>query len=122
MTIAGEPGLTPAQTARAVKRAVIHVGAAFGHEASFAATGRRLGLDPWAFYFGARAGVLGRVDAAVVTAACGFFAPGLVRPAWDSALAVAAPDELVREDVALCGSERAEPAGLLQAARQRLPG
>jgi hypothetical protein len=98
------------------------VGAAFGHEASFAATGRRLGLDPWAFYFGARAGVLGRVDAAVVTAACGFFAPGLVRPAWDSALAVAAPDELVREDVALCGSERAEPAGLLQAARQRLPG
>jgi hypothetical protein len=113
MTTAGEAALTPGETARRVKLAVIHVGAAFGHEASFAETGRRLDLDPWAFYFGARAGVLGRVDADVVTAACGFFAPGLVRPAWESALAAASPDELVREDVTLCaGWARRHLAGL----------
>lgn len=104
MTIADGPGPTPAETARRVKRAVIDIGAAFGHEESFTETGLRLGLDRWQFYFGARAGVLGSVDADVVTSACGFFAPGLVRPAWQSALAAAPPGELVREDVALCVS------------------
>ncbi len=103
MTATGnEPALTPAETARLASRAVIDVGAAFGHEASFAQTGRRLGLDPRAFYFGARAGVLGPVDADVVTAVCGFFAPGYVRPAWRAALAAAAPAALVSEDVRLC--------------------
>lgn len=102
MTTTDEPALTPSETARRVKRAVVHAGAAFGHEASFAEAGRRLGLDPWAFYFGARAGVLGTVEADVVIAACGFFAPDLVRPAWKSALAAASPGELVREDVRLC--------------------
>jgi hypothetical protein len=81
---------------------VIQVGAAFGHEASFVEAGRRRGLGRWGFYFGARAGVLGTVDADVVTAACGFFAAGLVRPAWDAPLAAASPDDLVREDVTLC--------------------
>jgi hypothetical protein len=102
MSSVHRPGLTPGETARRVKTGVIQVGAAFGHEASFAEAGRRLGLGRWEFYFGARAGVLGTVDAEVVTAACGFFAPGLVRPAWDAARAAASPDDLVREDVALC--------------------
>jgi hypothetical protein len=101
MSSASEP-LTPAQTARLVKGAVIHVGAAFGHEAAFAKAGRRLGLEQWAFYFGARAGVLGRVGPDVVTAVCGFFGPGLVHPAWESALAAASPEDLVAEDVGLC--------------------
>ncbi len=95
-------GLTPRETARRIKPAVIHVGAAFGQDASFAETGRRLGLSRWEFYFGARGGALGSVDADAIAAACGFFAPGLVRSAWESALAVAPPDQLVREDVALC--------------------
>jgi hypothetical protein len=102
MVVAGVPSLTPEETARRVKAAVIRVGAAFGHESVFTDAGRRLGLDRWAFYFGARAGVLGPVDADVVTAVCGFFAPGLVRPAWESALAAAAPGDLVAEDAALC--------------------
>ena len=102
MTVAGEPVLTPEETARRVKGAVIRVGAAFGHESAFTDAGRRLGLDRWAFYFGVRAGVLGPVDADVVTAVCGFFAPGLVRPAWESALAAAAPGDLVAEDADLC--------------------
>jgi hypothetical protein len=100
--VAGEPALTPEETARRVKQAVIHLGAAFGHEAAFADAGRRLGLDQRAFYFGARAGVLGPVDSDVVVAVCGFFAPGLVRPAWDSALSAASPGELVAADVSLC--------------------
>jgi hypothetical protein len=102
MAIGGEPTLTPEATARAVKAAVKGVGAAFGHESAFADAGRRFGLERWAFYFGARAGVLGPVDADVVAAVCGFFAPGLVRPAWESALAAAAPGDLVAEDVGLC--------------------
>lgn len=102
MAVAGEPALTPGETAQRVKAAVIGVGAAFGHERAFTDAGRRLGLDRWAFYFGARAGVLGPVDADVITAVCGFFAPGLVRPAWESALAAAAPADLVAEDVRLC--------------------
>lgn len=100
--IADEPALTPEGTGRRVKAAVIHVGAAFGHEAAFSDAGRQLGLGRWSFYFGARAGVLGPVDAEVVTAVCGFFSPSLVRPAWESALAAASPAELVAEDVRLC--------------------
>lgn len=102
MSSAQQPELAPGETARRVKTAVIQLGAAFGHEASFVEAGRRLGLGRWEFYFGARAGVLGTVDADVVAAACGFFASGLVRPAWDAALAAAAPGDLVREDVTLC--------------------
>jgi hypothetical protein len=102
VTTVAEPALTPEETARRVRDAVVEVGAAFGHEASFAETGRRLGLDQWAFYFGARAGVLGPVAADVVVAACGFFAPGLVYPAWQSALAAGPLDALVGEDVGLC--------------------
>jgi hypothetical protein len=102
VVVPGEPALTPEETARQVKRAVIRVGAAFGHELAFRTAAQRFGLDRWAFYFGARAGVLGPVGADVVVAACGFFAPGLVRPAWEAALGAATPDELVAEDVRLC--------------------
>src|SRR5262249_4989885 len=64
----GESGMTPEETARRAKPAVFQLGAAFGADATFDETARRLGLSHWAFYFGARAGVLGRVDAEVVTA------------------------------------------------------
>ncbi|MFG2000444.1 hypothetical protein ACGFNU_14980 [Spirillospora sp. NPDC048911] len=90
MAIADEPALTPEKSARLAKKAVIQVGAASGHEAAFAKARQRFGLDRWAFYVGAGAGVLGTVDADVVVAVCGFFAPRLVRPAWDCALSVAA--------------------------------
>ena len=102
MATASGPALTPEETGQRGKAAIIAIGAAFGHEASFADAGRRLGLDRWGFYFGARAGVLGPVDADVVTAACGFFAPSLVRPSWQSALTAGPPSELVAEDVRLC--------------------
>ena len=90
------------ETARAVKPAVVGLGAAFGHDASFAEHGARLGLDRWAFYFGGRAGVLGPAGAEVVAAACGFFALDLVRRSWTAVLASGRLDEIVRTDVELC--------------------
>jgi hypothetical protein len=107
---------------------------AFGHEAAFSDAGRQLGLDQWAFYFGARAGVLGPVDAEVVMAVCGFFSPSLVHPAWESALAAASPAELVaaagRCTGALAGmpygcldrTERAGLVALLRSAHQQTVG
>jgi hypothetical protein len=90
------------ETARAVKPAVVGLGAAFGHDASFAEHGARLGLDRWAFYFGGRAGVLGPVGAEVVAAACGFFGVDRVRRSWTAVLASGRLDEIVRTDVELC--------------------
>jgi hypothetical protein len=51
------------------------------------ARGQELGLARWPFSFGGRAGVLGDVDADVVAAVCGFFAPALVRESWSTARA-----------------------------------
>jgi hypothetical protein len=96
--------VTPEQAARASKPAVVQLGAAFGHQPSFAALGERLGLGAgrWPFYFGGRAGVLGTVSAEVVSAACGFFADDLVRTAWAAVLATGRLNEVVRADVELC--------------------
>jgi hypothetical protein len=46
--------------------------------------------------------VLGDVDADVVTAACGFFAPDLVREAWSTARAAAPLAVIVRADIEEC--------------------
>ena len=42
----------------------------------------------YAYYIAARGGVLGDVDADVVTSAFGFFEPALVRKMWESGIAV----------------------------------
>ena len=42
----------------------------------------------YAYYFAGRAGVLGDVDADVVSAGLGFFEPALVRKMWDAGIAV----------------------------------
>ncbi|WP_049558883.1 SCO6745 family protein [Nonomuraea sp. SBT364] len=94
--------MTPEDVARQTKQIVITVGAAFGKTDRFRARGESLGLSHWPFYFGARAGVLGEVDAEVVTAACGFFSPDLVRDAWDTARAMVPLTSLVAADVAEC--------------------
>ncbi len=44
--------------------------------------------NPFAFYFAGRGGVLGDVDAEVVYAAFGWFAPGVVRAMWEAGAAV----------------------------------
>jgi hypothetical protein len=102
---------------------VFQLGAAFGADATFDETARRLGLSHWAFYFGARAGVLGRVDPEVVTAACGFFAPNFVATAWYEAIDALDPTTIVAADVRLCLTwarthlpDRLDPDGLARLA------
>lgn len=99
--------MTPEETSIAAKSAVVHLGPAFGHDRSFAAHAERLGFGDghWPFYFGGRAGVLGEVDAEVIAAACGFFAPAFVRQAWATAIEKHRLDEIVRADVDRCGKE-----------------
>lgn len=96
--------VTPEETSIATKPAIVELGAAFGHDHSFMTHAERLGFgaDRWPFYFGGRAGVLGKVPAEVVFATCGFFAPDLVRAAWTAAIETHDLDEIVRTDLELC--------------------
>lgn len=57
---------------------------------------------PRAFYFAGRGGVLGDVDAGVVTAAMGWWQPGLVRLMWDRGVAVAGAREGARRYAQAC--------------------
>ncbi len=58
------------------------VGATSYFNEVFLAHGRELGLKGFPFYFAGRAGVMGNVDAAIVTAAFGYFEPALVNASW----------------------------------------
>lgn len=55
--------------------------------------GATLGFSGLDFYIAGRGGVLGDVDAGVVTAAFAFFEPGHVRTQWEAGRAVMAPAE-----------------------------
>lgn len=66
----------------------------FGSDAGFA--------NPLAFYVAGRCGVLGDVDADVVTAALGFFEPATVRSVWDEGVAVAGAREAGHRYAAAC--------------------
>ena len=66
-------------------------------EPSTIARGERLGLDPFAFYFLGRGGVLGDVDAAVVQSAFGYFNPAVLAMMWDAGRAKVAPRTAGRE-------------------------
>ncbi|WP_336208866.1 SCO6745 family protein [Nonomuraea sp. LPB2021202275-12-8] len=94
--------MTPGEAVRRTRHVVTGVGAAFGQDPGYRARGRRLGLSRWPFYFGGRAGVLGDVGAEVVTAACGFFAPGLVDQAWETARRTTSLSAVVHADVEEC--------------------
>ncbi|MEV4172257.1 hypothetical protein [Nonomuraea sp. NPDC049709] len=94
--------MTPEDVVRQTKQVVTATGAAFGDDPAYRARGARMGLSRRAFYFGGRAGVLGEVDAEVVAAACGFFAPDLVGESWAAARAAAPLRDIVAEDVEAC--------------------
>ncbi|MEV0379174.1 hypothetical protein [Nonomuraea sp. NPDC050643] len=94
--------MTPEDVVRQTKQVVTTIGAAFGDDPGYRARGTKLGLSRWPFYFGGRAGVLGEVEAGVVAAACGFFAPDLVGEAWAAARATVPLGEIVAADVEEC--------------------
>ncbi len=64
--------------------------------------GKELGIDGFRFYFLGRGGVLGDVEAPVVSSAFGYFNPDLVASMWDSGRQVLAPRDAAREYVACC--------------------
>jgi hypothetical protein len=61
------------------------------------ARGERLGLDAFGFYFLGRGGVLGDVEAAVVSSAFGYFNPLVLASMWDAARAKLDPRTAARE-------------------------
>jgi hypothetical protein len=85
-------GLTPAQTAAAVKGAVGAWGFTWMTDAGLRARGKaELGLRGRPLYHLGRAGALGDVPVEVVVAVEAFFPLDVVRAAWDEGRAVIAP-------------------------------
>lgn len=83
--------MEPVETAAATAAAVGGIAANFMLDPATYATGTEYGFSGLDFYVGGRAGVLGRVDADVVSATFAFFEPGGVRTLWEQALAVMEP-------------------------------
>ncbi|MFG2090526.1 MULTISPECIES: hypothetical protein [unclassified Spirillospora] len=95
--------LSAAETTRAVDQIIHDIGAKWMLDKATWAHGKKNGFDnPFAHYFAGRCGVLGDVDADVVTAALGWFAPGLVRPMWEEGVAVAGAREAARRYALAC--------------------
>ncbi|MGH8981639.1 MAG: SCO6745 family protein [Acidimicrobiales bacterium] len=71
-------------------------GASFYFTPETSARAEALGIDMYRFYFLGRGGLLGDVDAAAVSSAFGYFAPGLVAHMWDTAREVVSPRDAGR--------------------------
>lgn len=82
-----------AAAAEATATAVSTVGSHFMLDAATYGRGAELGFQGIDFYVTGRGGVLGDVDADVVSATFGFFEPGQVRTLWDQGRAVLPPAE-----------------------------
>jgi hypothetical protein len=87
--------------------AVSTVGSHFMLDGQTYARGAELGFQGLDFYVTGRGGVLGDVDADVVSAAFTFFEPEAIRTLWDQGRTVLAPDEAARA-FAACGATWAE--------------
>jgi hypothetical protein len=105
--------MTPEELMADVCPRIRDAGWAFFFAPETLARAKQLGLDGFRFYFLGRGGVLGDVDAAVVSSAFGYFEPSLVERIWDSAKQVMAPRDAGRAFLA-CGADfgRARFAGL----------
>ncbi|MDQ2708249.1 MAG: hypothetical protein M3Z25_11675 [Actinomycetota bacterium] len=75
---------TPALVCEAAPR-IAAIGPGFYFTDETIAVGREHGLDGFRFYFLGRGGVLGDVEADVVTSAFGYFTPALVSRMWTTA-------------------------------------
>ncbi len=95
--------LSSKETVLAVSRTVHNVGTTWMIDDEVGRHGKRQGYgEGLQFYFAGRGGVLGDVDASVVTAAMGFWEPGLVRAMWEEGVAVAGPREGARQYAQVC--------------------
>ncbi|MFB4307138.1 hypothetical protein [Actinomadura sp. GTD37] len=97
------PELSAADTVRAADPVVHDIGAAWMLDPAVSRHGKELGYaNPFAFYVAGRGGVLGDVDASVVSASFGWFEPGFVRAMWDEGVAVAGAREAARRYATAC--------------------
>jgi len=94
--------MTPQQLITAACPKIGALGSAFYFQPATLATGKEKGLDGFRFYILGRGGVLGDVEAPVITSAFGYFEPSLVARLWDSARAVVAPRDAGRLYMACC--------------------
>ncbi|MGH3391232.1 MAG: SCO6745 family protein [Actinomadura sp.] len=85
----------------AVKDPIGALGGAFMISREAKAYGQETGLTGWTPYMRGRCGVLGEVDADVVTAAVGFFPARTVREAWEAGRGLPA-DEAARRYATVC--------------------
>jgi hypothetical protein len=76
---------------------IAEYGWSYYFEPTTIARGEKLGLDPFAFYFLGRGGVLGDVEASVVQSAFGYFNPAVLAAMWDAGRAKVAPSTAGRE-------------------------
>ena len=77
------------ETAARLAPTVGHLGGAFMLDPDVLGPGKAAGYPGgFSYYVVGRGGVLGDVDASVVSSAFGFFAPGLVRSLWEAGLPV----------------------------------
>jgi hypothetical protein len=83
--------MTPEELVAAACPKIRDLGWSYYFAPETAAAGEALGLDPLSFYAMGRGGVLGDVEAQVVTSAFGYFKPSLVEEMWTSGSAVVAP-------------------------------
>ena len=90
------------------------IAAAFYFVPETVAAGKELGLDGFKFYILGRGGALGDVPAAVVSAAFGYFEPGLIENQWAKARAICEPGVAAQAYFDECGRRGAERFGDLE--------
>ena len=107
--------MTANETARRIAGPVNDVGGRFMLDGATYAHGAGLGFTGMDFYFCGRGGVLGPVDAQVVTDEFGFFEPAGVRTNWEAAES-ATNDGVAAALEVLDEAEQAELVELVRAA------
>ncbi len=96
--------MTPEEAANATSTPISQVASHFILDPATYVRGGELGFDGMNFYVAGRGGVLGRVDADVVSAGFVFFNPTIVRTGWEASLAVMDPADAAAA-FAACGHE-----------------
>jgi len=94
--------MTPQELVAAACPKIATLGRTFYFVPETAAQGEKLGLDVFEFYFLGRGGVLGDVDARVVTSAFGYFKPQLVESMWNAGRAKVSPRDAARAYLECC--------------------
>lgn len=113
------PGLTALEAARRIGGPAGEIGGRWLFSPEVLGTAKDNGYpNGFVYYFLGRGGVLGDVDADVISSAFGFFNPSIVRTMWDLGLAVEAPRTAARRYAQACGEYGSRhAAGFTGAAR-----